>query len=131
MKGITAREKAKDIRLRKEFHITLEEFNKVLKYQDGKCAICKEKFTKKGKTKILFVDHQHSEPAEVRGLLCYICNKGIAVLQDKAESCYNAFVYLKNPPFRAVLGKSIYTAPGKIGSEARKKRLAKMPPRDK
>jgi hypothetical protein len=121
---MTKQEKAKDARLRREFHITLEEYNKILDYQDGGCAICCKKVNKKGKPLILAVDHNHDvNNAEVRGLVCWLCNKGIAIFQDSWQRCKKAYEYLFNPPVRAVLGKRL-TAGGKVGTIKRKKLLA-------
>ena len=115
--------RAKDLRLRREFHTTLAEYNKVLDYQQGACYICKRKLNKKGEKLILSVDHNHTT-GEVRGLLCWLCNKGIAIFQDDIERLYNAYLYFKNIPFEVVLGRKHYTAPGKIGAKKRIKQLA-------
>lgn len=124
----TKQEKAKDQRLKREYHITLEEFKKVLKFQGGVCAICKRKLNKKGEPLVFSVDHKHSDEKAglVRGLLCWVCNKAIAILQDNPERAYNAFSYLSNPPFTQVLGKERFTAPGRVGTKARKKLLLKF-----
>jgi len=120
---MTKQEKAKDARLRREFHITLAEYYKVLDYQQGVCYICKHKYNKKGKPLQLSVDHDHTT-GEVRGLLCWPCNKAIAILQDDIERMHNAYLYFKNIPFEVVLGEKRYTAPGKIGAKKRIKQLA-------
>lgn len=117
------KDRAKDLRLRREFHITLEEYNKVLDYQQGVCYICKRMYNKKGKKLVLSVDHDH-KTGEVRGLLCWLCNKAIAILQDDIERMHNAYLYFKNIPFEVVLGEKRYTAPGEIGAKKRLKQLA-------
>jgi hypothetical protein len=124
-KNLSKRERAKDARLKREFSITLEQYNQVLKAQGGVCAICKKRNNKKGKPLLLAVDHCHTTGL-VRGLLCWPCNKGIAVFQDKAASLYNAYKYMDIPPFVATLGKEIYCAPGRVGSAKRNKLIAKM-----
>ena len=122
---MTAKERAKDARLKREYHINLEEFNKVLAYQNNCCAICKNKFGKKGQKLILSVDHSHTTGL-CRGLLCWPCNKAIAIFQDDAKRMAAASQYILNPPFTVVLGAPRVTAPGRVGTKMRAKRLLKM-----
>jgi hypothetical protein len=57
--------------LRRNFGITLEQYDQLLEIQDGKCAVCDKdhSFFKKK----LAVDHNH-KTGEIRGLLCGYCN---------------------------------------------------------
>jgi len=124
MRGMTSKaRRAKDLRLQREFHITLEQFDKVLEAQGGACAICKNTHNKKGEPFKLAVDHDHTT-GEVRGLVCYLCNKSLAILLDDYKRAYGAYLYLKTPPFEKVFGHKIYTVPGRIGTKVRKKKLA-------
>ena len=82
--------------LLRKFGITLEEYNKMLKQQNNKCAICKQgeiKLNKYGKPKRLSVDHDH-KTNKIRGLLCHTCNTGIGLLKDDIEIIKNALIYL-------------------------------------
>lgn len=121
----TKARRAKDLRLRREFHITLEQFELVLSYQGGGCAICGKQLNKKGEKLKLAVDHDHTT-GEVRGIICWTHNKGIALFQDNAAHLYNASEYIDRPPFERVFGHKFYTAPGKVGTKVRKKLLAKF-----
>ena len=59
---------------KKLYGITLEDYDRMLKAQDGKCAICKsEGSIKGGKRQVFSVDHCHNTGI-VRGLLCLACN---------------------------------------------------------
>lgn len=120
---MNTREKAKDARLKREFHITLDEYKRVLDYQGGTCYICKKRLNKKGLPLLLAVDHDHTT-GRVRGILCWTCNKGIAVLQDDIERFRNAVKYFEAFPFDVVLGVPRFTAPGRVGTAKRKKLLA-------
>jgi hypothetical protein len=120
---MTKKEQAKNARLQREFHITLDEYKQVLTYQQGVCYICKKKTNKKGEPLKLAVDHDHVT-GEVRGLLCWTCNKGIAIFRDSEERLQNAVSYFRMPPFHAVFGEARFTAPGRVGTKARKKLLA-------
>lgn len=87
-----------------KYGITIEIYDAMLKYNDGKCWICHRK-PKPGKN--LNVDHQHLTKAEkkagavfgkVRGLLCFFCNKYL-IGRRKAEHAYlfkNAAAYLSS-----------------------------------
>jgi hypothetical protein len=120
---MTKQEKAKDARLRREYHITLEEYNLVLEYQGGACAICKHTHNKEGKRLVLSVDHNHRS-GELRGLLCFMCNKIVGVLRDDKLKALNTFIYLNNTSVERVFGEKRFTAPGEIGAKKRKKQLA-------
>ena len=47
----------------------------------------------------LAVDHEHST-AEIRGLLCSMCNHAIGYLDDSPELLRRAIDYLRDPPAR-------------------------------
>ena len=119
---MTTRERAKDLRLRREYHITLAEYNVVLAFQNGKCYICGFKPTSKQNG--LAVDHEHEGKCRVRGLLCWTCNKLIAMLRDDPQRATNAANYLNFHPFWVVFGREFVTAGGRVGTKARKKKLA-------
>lgn len=80
--------------LNKNFGIGIEEYDKMLELQDGRCAIC-------GclpRTKRLAVDHCHESKA-IRGLLCSRCNKGLlGGAHDSVDLLKRAIVYLETPP---------------------------------
>ena len=66
----------------KKYGITLEIFNKMLKEQDGKCAICLEDNSKQNRS--LHVDHNH-KTGEVRQLLCSNCNTALGKIEPRPE----------------------------------------------
>ena len=72
-------------------NITPKEYLKLLKKQNGVCAICGK--TNKSK-KDLAVDHNH-ETGKVRGLLCTWCNTHIEVI-ELWEWFKKAKMYLAN-----------------------------------
>ncbi len=61
----------------RKFGITSQEYDSLLKIQDGKCAICRCEPSKRG----LVVDHCH-KTKRVRGLLCVPCNSAIGFMRD-------------------------------------------------
>ncbi len=88
-------DKEKNKRLYKTYGITLEEWEKLLKEQNGVCAVCKD-LPGKG---ILCVDHVHikgfkkMEPEDkkkyVRGLCCFLCNTGFKGFEKTSDGRKN------------------------------------------
>lgn len=84
-------DKAKNIELRKNYGITLEDYNRMYEEHNGCCAICgrhsdEEHFA-------LAVDHNHNTNA-VRGLLCGYCNRALGGFQDSVDILSKAIDYL-------------------------------------
>jgi hypothetical protein len=71
--------------LRKMYGITVAEYDAMLAESGGKCWVCGEAETathpKTGTLFSLAVDHDH-DTGEVRGLLCFVCNKTIRSTGD-------------------------------------------------
>lgn len=74
----------------RNYGITLDEFNAMLRKQHGVCAIC-EGVCSSGKN--LSVDHDHQTGA-IRGLLCSNCNRAIGLLGDRHDWAQRAADYL-------------------------------------
>lgn len=66
-------------RLKKNYGITTEDYNKMFEDQEGCCAICGKH--QKDINKKLAVDHDHVT-GKVRGLLCHKCNIGMGHFND-------------------------------------------------
>lgn len=79
-------EKYRSTKLKHLYGITLEDFNKKLEQQNGKCEICKvdENKLHSGRVQNFVVDHSHTT-LEVRGLLCHDCNKNVGVVENRLE----------------------------------------------
>lgn len=78
--------------IKKAYGITHEEYEEMLKTQNGVCAICGLVNNHSWK-KHLCIDHCH-ETKQVRGLLCDSCNRGIGLLKDNKDILYKAYEYL-------------------------------------
>ncbi len=61
------------------YDITPEQYNQMLQNQNGVCALCSNPPTAK---RALATDHDHTTK-EVRGLLCYKCNRDMATVDNK------------------------------------------------
>lgn len=74
--------------IKKRFGITIEDYDKILKKQKGRCAICGKK-----KRQRLGVDHNH-KTGKVRGLLCYNCNAGLGMFKEDKSFLKKAIKYV-------------------------------------
>jgi len=83
-------------RLNKLYNLTIEDYNKMVKQQNNKCAICgKEEInTFKGKIVNLSVDH-NQKTGKVRELLCKDCNVSLGNLKEDISLFYKCIEYLK------------------------------------
>ncbi len=57
----------------RKYGITVEDFQRMLKKQEGLCSICKKPPSGIGRSRRLYVDHSHKSK-KVRTLLCSTCN---------------------------------------------------------
>ncbi len=90
-------DKYKDISLKRQYGISLDDFNKMSEEQQGKCAICRKKETaldpRTKQPRELAVDHCHNK-GHIRGLLCSKCNIGLGAFKDSTELLQTAIDYL-------------------------------------
>jgi hypothetical protein len=103
------------------YRLSEEEYDSILTYQGGVCAGCGE--PPHGIR--LAVDHCH-KTGRIRGLLCWLCNRAIGILRDKAQTASRLGAYLTTPTAPAALGKETYGLIGK--AKANKKVKVYGPP---
>jgi hypothetical protein len=116
--------KTKNAYLLKNYHITLEFFDCLRAYQNYRCAMCK-RVEADFKTN-LAVDHCH-RTGQLRGLLCWLCNKRLGKFSDDHELLRAAAEYVTFPTATACNNhKDVFTAPGRVGTKSRTKALAKL-----
>lgn len=108
-------EKAKEIyraaRLKMLYGISIEQYDEMLKNQDGKCAVCKRHHSE-FKTR-LAVDHDH-KTGEIFGLLCTYCNHRVIGRERNPERFKNAAIYLET-------GTGLFVPPKKKRKKRKKK----------
>ena len=76
------------------YGISIEEYNALLKSQNGVCATCYQSEKIEGKS--LAVDHIHgSDPIIIRGLLCNRCNRILGYADDSVAVLSSIIEYLK------------------------------------
>jgi hypothetical protein len=77
-------------------HVGMEKHDrrKLLKAQNGCCAICnKELHLRKDKQNTAYSDHDRNT-GRVRGLLCDRCNRGLGFFDENPDTLYKASIYL-------------------------------------
>jgi Recombination endonuclease VII len=74
--------------LKENYGISLEQYQLMLKWQGGRCAICRKK--PKG---VLCVDHCH-KTGRIRGLLCRQCNSALGQFRDSRRLTMAATAFL-------------------------------------
>lgn len=85
----THKDRVKSTLLKRNYGISLNQFNKILIHQKNHCAICSEFFVKTP-----HVDHNH-KTGKIRGLLCSRCNLAIGFTRDNIVILENAIKYLR------------------------------------
>ena len=84
--------KSREASLISNYGITFTQYQEMVEASNNKCYICGWVW-RVGK-KHLAVDHNH-KTGEVRGLLCWSCNRGLAMFRDNSISLVNAGMYLE------------------------------------
>lgn len=90
-------EKCRLIDISKKHNITPEDYLNMEKVQRRRCAICRQKETRKSRTEgqltRLAVDHNHTT-GKIRGLLCHECNTGLGKFKENKKYLKRAAKYL-------------------------------------
>lgn len=81
-------------KLKTEFNMTIEDYETLMKKQNYSCAICKKHESEFGRRLHLDVDHQ---TGELRGALCYTCNRNLIGQHREPELFLKAAEYLSGP----------------------------------
>jgi hypothetical protein len=115
------RNRGRKYKLWKLFRLTPEEWETILKYQGGVCAIS----GKPPVTRALAADHDH-KTGRIRGALAMDMNRGLAFFRDDPALLRKAADYLENPPAIAALGREVY---GLLGKAQLKKKMVYGPPK--
>lgn len=112
------RARARDLRLRRTFGISAEEYDQLLEHQKGVCAICGNP----PKKQRLHVDHDH-KTGQLLGLLCWPCNSKLSE-RVTVEWLEKATEYLREPPAVVALGEPRFGQKGRVTKRRRRRRSA-------
>jgi hypothetical protein len=88
-----ARSKARRINLRRNYGITMEQYEMMYAAQEGLCAICGREETSARFT-YLAIDHCH-HTGDIRGLLCSRCNIVIGQMEENPDLLRKAAAYIE------------------------------------
>lgn len=88
--------------LKREYGMTLDQYNELLRKQANRCAVCRRPETivqkQTGVPQRLAVDHDHVT-GEIRGLLCHRCNMLVWAMEDNHTTLAAIEAYIEG--FRA------------------------------
>lgn len=93
--GLTPTELTRQRYVKAVYGITMEERDKLIAKQGGRCAICQVKFGEDKLTKP-HIDHDHHSK-RIRGILCTNCNVGLGMFRDDTRLLTKAKDYLSRP----------------------------------
>lgn len=97
------RESARAKRLWSLYRLTEADFDALMAFQGGRCAVSGRPPGKKR----LNIDHRH-DTGEIFGLLSFTINKGLAYFNDDPALLRAAANYLEKPPARVALGRRVF-----------------------
>jgi hypothetical protein len=89
--------RVRDTAIKRQYGISLLDYDRILEQQDGRCAICKG--DNGGNT--LHIDHDHAT-GRIRGLLCVPCNRAIGLLRDSPIVSQEVTKYLVSHSARGI-----------------------------
>lgn len=92
----------RDVRLQETYGITQQQYEQMVEYQGGVCAICGGK-----RSTNYDVDHDHKSGI-VRGALCRLCNRRLlTACRDNPDILRAAIAYLEDPPAVHAIGRIV------------------------
>ena len=89
----------------RKYKVALVDYERMLKQQNGCCAICNASEASQHKG-VFHVDHCHAT-GRVRGLLCRGCNHILGHVKDDPEVLEAAIAYLRVPQIAEIIGRAI------------------------
>lgn len=84
---------ARGSKRRQHYGITVDQYEQLTQWQDGRCAICREIPKQWRGHYQLHVDHNHAS-GKVRGLLCVHCNMGLGQFYEDKTRLTAAIDYI-------------------------------------
>ncbi len=109
--------------LKCRYGLSLEQRNKLLTRQGGKCAVCGKKFDDKRKP---HVDHCH-DAGHVRGLLCINCNLAEGYFQRDPRNVRRLLAYMERNEIFYVNGLEVMQGSCLTSAERRKRSRTHVP----
>jgi hypothetical protein len=120
--GSCTAKKGRTAKLRNFYNLTDQDYETILSFQGGVCAICRRPPVSKRHA----VDHDH-KTGLIRGLCCAKCNRIIGSLRDSPVLAMACAEFLRNPTATTALGAPRYGIKGRTSNKAAtRKRLNKV-----
>lgn len=119
---MTSKEKARAKRLLDNYNLSIQDWERILIYQDSVCFVCLKK-QKSGKR--LATDHRHKDGL-IRGLLCSQCNRILGRIEGAGwhnDHLKRLMIYLVDCPATRALNRLVYGYPGRCGTKKHRKFL--------
>lgn len=88
--NLNTKERRKFNRMKHLYGVTFDQYNELIKQQNGKCKICDAQLDF---DRHAHIDHCH-KTKEIRGVLCGNCNSGLGHFKDNVEILRRAIEYL-------------------------------------
>jgi hypothetical protein len=85
--------RVRNAQLKRNYGISLEDYQKMKEAQNNCCATCKRNESKLKRS--LMVDHCH-DSGKIRGLLCDECNLALGKIEDNIQTLEKMILYLNN-----------------------------------
>ena len=112
---LSKKDKARDKYLQRTYGITLAQYNQLLSSQNDSCGICGKHKSFEGRN--LAVDHDHVT-LEIRGLLCWLCNRRLIGKHRDPDLFQSAANYLRQ-------GTGLYAPRNRKRKRTKRKRSKK------
>ena len=114
-----ARRKQRDSELRRNFGISIEDYEAILLAQDYKCAACLHSHSEEPWEK-LQLDHCHHSNV-IRGLLCKDCNRALGLMKDDPSKIAGLHAYAEKYFFTKSMEKDEFV-PRSVGQKREAKK---------
>lgn len=83
----------RNLNLKRNYNISLDDYNSMLEGQNGRCLGCNIFHTDSARGRF-HVDHCHTT-GKIRGLLCHNCNTALGLVKDNVDTLSMLISYLK------------------------------------
>ena len=90
--SLNNKDRVRENQLKRDYNLTLDQYNKMFTDQKGCCKICDRHQSKL--SKVLGVDHNHTT-GKIRGLLCNSCNTNIGKFNEDTKILNKMIEYIK------------------------------------
>lgn len=84
--------------LMRKYGLKVEDYDAMLKQQNGGCAVCGSSSSGLSDTRALAIDHNH-QTGKIRGVLCHPCNRALGLLREDEKIIMSLLKYKQKEGF--------------------------------